>query len=225
MNPHHSDNKHRGFRASISDESFIPREVTFDDPKVTSAQVAEAAGARPLEEFVILHHLKSGELESLRPTETTDLREDGVEQFFVIRGSETFRFVIEGLSLEWPRRHLAAKHLKTLARAESGVSVVIVLPTGEREIPDDQEVDFAALGLERFRLRRYVTVIYNQDQRFRLEARIYTTEELIQIFRVPEGYRLDLFTGKGMRELKPGEQIPVRDNMEFTSHVPVGTSS
>lgn len=224
----HSDGENGTFRISISDEHFNFTEVEIADRKVTGAQIAEAAGAHPVTDFVVLQHLKTGELESLRPNETTDLRERGVERFFVIEGSETYRFVVEGLSMEWPRPKILGRHIKLLARVEPDVDLVLDLPDGDRVIGDDDPVQLKAPGVEELRIRkkpRKVRVIYGQDQEFYLDPRVYTTEELMKEFSVPTGYLLDIFEDGQLREMKPGEKIRVRDGMEFSSHPPRGQSS
>jgi len=112
------------FSVELGDETFAFRRVRFDDRKVVGLQIAEAAGAHPIEAFAILRHLRSGELESIRPAEPVDLGEEGVERFFVIRGDDLHRFTVEGLSMEWPKAKLAAKNIKFLAKAAEGQVLV-----------------------------------------------------------------------------------------------------
>lgn len=70
-----------------------------------------------------------------------------------------------------------------------------------------------------------VTVTYNH-QPFELERRAYSTEELLAVFSVPAGYKLDLVRPDGeFRELTPGEKIHIHDGIEFASHPPCGQSS
>ncbi|HEX8372641.1 MAG TPA: multiubiquitin domain-containing protein [Chthoniobacterales bacterium] len=215
------------FRFSISDEHFNFSEVEIADRKPTGAQIVKSAGVHPVNDFVVLQHLKSGELESLRPTEITDLGEKGVERFFVIKGSMTYRFTVDALSMEWPRKEIAGKHAKALARVDADSVLVLDVPEGERVIGDDDLIDLSPMGTEELRIRkkpRLVTVIYNQEQKFKLESRVYTTEELMEIFKVPGGYKLDLVSD-GFRELVPQEKVPIAEGMEFASHPPVGQSS
>jgi hypothetical protein len=216
------------FSVEISDETFQFRRVRFDDRKVVGAQIAEAAGAHPIEAFVILRHLASGELESIRPTELVDLAEEGVERFFVVRGDDLHRFGVEGLSMEWLKAKLAAKHIKFLAKAENGQVLVLDTEDGDIVLDDDDLVDLAAKGVERLKLRhpsKTVTVYYKEAP-FELERGVYTTEQLMAVFSVPAGYLLDLIERDGeFRELKPGEHIKVREGMEFSSHPPAGHSS
>lgn len=70
-----------------------------------------------------------------------------------------------------------------------------------------------------------VTVTYKETS-FTLEKRDWTTEELIEKFQVPVGYKLDLIDKHGeFIEQKPGASIKLKDGMEFTSHAPRGQSS
>ena len=216
------------FTIEISDETFEFRRARFDDQKVVGLQIAEAAGAHPIEDYAVLRHLKTGEIESLRPTEPVDLAEPGVERFFVVKGASNNRFTVEGLAMEWPQDKLAARHIKFLAGAKDEQDLVLDKDDGDVILDDDEEVDLSAKGVERFKLRKTtkgVTVFYKEEP-YKLERRIYTTEELLGIFPVPAGYKLDLIENDGeFRELKPGEKIKIREGLEFASHPPVGQSS
>ncbi|MDF2116384.1 multiubiquitin domain-containing protein [Roseiarcaceae bacterium H3SJ34-1] len=216
------------FTVELGDEAFRFRRVPFDDRKVVGAQIAAAAGAHPIEEFVILHHLTSGELESIRPTESLDLREEGVKRFFVVRGDDLHRFTVEGLSMEWPKGKLAAKHIKFLAKASEDRVLVLDSAEGDIVLDDDDLVDLSANGVERLLLRRLpkMVTVYYKEAPFELERGIYTTEQLVAVFSAPAGYLLDLIERDGeFRELKAGERIKIREGLEFSSHPPAGHSS
>lgn len=200
----------------------------FDDRKVVGAQIAEAAGAHPSEAFVILRHLRSGEIESIRPTELVDLDEEGIERFFVISGDDLHRFTVDGLSMEWPKAKLAAKHAKFLARAKEGHILLLDTEDGEVILDDDDLVDLHLKGVERLLLRHppKTVIVFYKEMRFELGWGVYTAEQLSAAFSAPAGYMLDLIERDGeFRELKPGEHIKIREGMEFSSHPPVGHSS
>ncbi|TGQ70845.1 hypothetical protein EN829_000080 [Mesorhizobium sp. M00.F.Ca.ET.186.01.1.1] len=217
------------FEIEIGDHDFEFTPMQFADAAVTGAQVAMAAGKHPVEDFVVLRHLKSGELETLRPTETSDLGKNGVNRFFVVRGGKSNRFFVEGLSMEWPRDQLLAWQIKFLVGAGEEKSLVMERDGADHVFEDSDEVDVGGSEVERFKLRKRkktVTVIYGTDREFELERRIYTTEELMGVFGVPEGYRLDLIGSDGtFHEMAPGERLKIREGMEFGSHPPVGQSS
>jgi hypothetical protein len=216
------------FSVELGDETFSFRRVRFDDRKVVGVQIAEAAGAHPIEAFVILRHLRSGELESIRPTELVDLAEDSVERFFITRGDDLHRFFVDGLSMEWPKAKLAAKNIKFLAKAHEDQVLVLDTEDGDVVLEDDDLVDLDAKGVERLMLRhppKTVTVYY-KEKPYELERGVYTTEQLIGVFKPPAGYLLDLIERDGeFRELKPGEHIKLREGLEFSAHPPAGHSS
>lgn len=216
------------FSIELGDETFQFRRVRLDDRKVVGTQIAEAAGAHPIEAFVILRHLRSGELESIRPAEVVDLGEEGVERFFVMRGDDLHRFTVEGLAMEWAKEKLAAKHIKFLAKAGDDQLLVLDTQDGDVVLDDEDLVDLAAKGVERLMLRRSpkVVTVYYKEKPYELERGVYTTEQLITVFKSPAGYLLDLIERDGeFRELRPGERIKIREDMEFSSHPPAGHSS
>lgn len=218
----------RTFAVEVGNKDFQFQQIEFDDAKVTGAQLAMAVGKHPVEDFVVLAHAKSGELETLRPTETAELRHNGPNRFFVIKGSETKRFFVDGLAMEWPQDKLIAWQVKFLAGGGENHSLVLELDGADRVFEDDEEVDLGGHGVESFKLKKRkatVTVHYG-DKDFELERRTYTTEELISVFGVPAGYLLDFVSPDGVfREMAAGERLKVKDGMEFASHPPVGQSS
>lgn len=216
------------FKIEISDDTFDFHPFVFEDPIVDGAQIAGKVGAHPVTQFRILQLLKSGEIESLRATESTDLREPGSERFFVIRGDSTYDFTIDGLELEWPITPVPGVILRKLAGAREDQDLVWVKPEGFEPIGDDHQIPLDGPGVEEFRLvERHKTVtVYYRENPFTLDAREWSTEALMKEFGVPAGHKLDLIKEDGeFVELKPGGMIKLCDGMEFTSHVPVGQSS
>ena len=225
------DRKHGNatFEVEIGDKNFDFAAVTFDDAKITGAQVAMSVGKHPVEDFVVLRHLKTGELETLRPTETSELDKSKVNRFFVLEGGVTHRFFVEGLAMEWPRKKLIASQIKFLAGAGDELALILERPGLDQIFDDDDEVNIGGDEVERFKLRKHkktVTVISGGAVEFERERRVYTTEELMSVFGVPPGYKLDIIGSDGVfREMAPGERLKVKDGMEFASHPPVGQSS
>jgi len=216
------------FKVAISDETFTFKTFTFEDAEITAAQIAEAVGAPPVTQFRILQQLTSGAVETKRPTELADLREAGVERFFVIRGDRTYDFTIDGLSLEWPLAEITGSHLRVLARATDRQDLVRVTAEGFKAVAGGDVVSLDSAEAEEFRLverKQTVTIFYREDP-FVVERRRWSTEELMALFEVKAGYKLDLIQPDGeFKEMKPNEAIEVREGMEFTSHVPSGQSS
>jgi len=212
----------------VSNEHFDFKKVEVDDPKITGAQIAESVGAHPVTDYVVMRHLKNGELQTLRPTELVHLKEGKPCWFFVIKGSEIYRFVVGELSMEWPCGTILGKHIKLLARADIDDVLVFDRPEGERIIENEEYVDLRQEGVEKLRIRKkpkLIRVIYNHDREYFLEPRIYTTQELFAKFGVANGYLLDLVNDSGLHELVPDEKVLIVEGMEFASHPPRGRSS
>ena len=216
------------FTTKVSDATFTFETIKFDDPIITAAQIAERVGAHPVAQFKILQQLTTGEIETKRPNETTDLRELGVERFFVVRSDRTYSFTVDGLAMEWPLPTMTGKHMRELARATDHQDLVRVTPSGFELVDEADLVTLENCETEEFRKveRRRIVTIYYREQPFEVERREWSTEELIALFKVPDGHKLDLIKPDGeFKELKPEQKIKVREGMEFTSHVPAGQSS
>ncbi len=226
----HEDNGSAGegrFKIEIGNAEFEMASVSFDDQFIVGAQVAEAAGAHPIEDFAILQHLKSGELESIRPTESVDLGRAGVERFFVVKGSSNHRFTVEGLNMEWPQNKLAAKHIKLLANADDDMVLVLDREDGDRKLSDDELVDLSEDGVERFKLHKKAdydgTVIWvNQDEHAFDKDKI-SYDEVVAFYLNDGGtasnqYLIKYSKGPSSNvsgTLMPGNKVKVKDGMRF----------
>lgn len=129
------------------------RPLLLDDPKPTGRQVILAAGLKPADEYIVLQWLKDGDLEELRLDEETDLRERGVERFIIVESDRSYRLELDGERQEWPARFINGLTLKRLA-GKDPASVMVFLDrqdTPDREVDDDEVVDLAEDGVEKFR--------------------------------------------------------------------------
>lgn len=171
----------RGRMALVSDESFVFREVFFEDTKVTGGQIAEAVRAHPVEEFVILQQLPSFELETIRPNELVDLGKP--VRIFVIRGSGTDRFTVDGLSLEWPIESLSGRAIKLLAGIDEDHDLLLERDDApDKIIADDDEVRIGKAGVERLKSRppRGPITIVVDGEPYEAPRRVMTPNEIIQ---------------------------------------------
>jgi hypothetical protein len=215
-------------RIVLLDEHFRSREVTIDDVKVTGTQVAEAAGFNSADEVIVLQQLPSGALEEIRPEELVNLGPAGAERFFVMVGDATYRFMLDGLKFEWARPSVTADTLRRLGGKDDSFDVLQELESApDRTLDDHDVVDLTGGGTERFKTKhgaKLVTVYYGEVEH-NLPKGVYTTEQLIDQFKVESGYLLDLVVDGKLVELKPGEKIRLKHDMHFTSHPPRGQSS
>lgn len=104
-----------GYRIAVAGADLSFRNVHLTDPVPTGRQIAEAAGARPAQEYIVLQWLADRDLKELDLDETTDLRQPGVERFIVVRSDRTFRFEIDERRHEWPEKTISREVLLQLA--------------------------------------------------------------------------------------------------------------
>jgi Multiubiquitin len=128
---------------------FTKRRIA--DPTPTGDQILDAAGVLDRSGYQVLQLLATGETESLRPTERTDLRSAGVERFVIFRTDRLYRFTLDGRALEWGASRISGTALLTLARKEPDTfNVWLDRPGGRDRIIDlDEQVSLAGPDVER----------------------------------------------------------------------------
>ena len=232
--PENEINDHRtataaGWPIHVLDEHFNQREFVFNDPKVTGRQIAHEAGFRPADEAIVLQQLKDGGMEEIRLEELVDLQAVGTERFFVMTGDRTYRLIVDGLRLEWPRGQLIGKAIRKLAGRDEEFEVIQELEDApDGVIEEDEMVTLKGDGTEKFKTRRAVrliTVFYG-EQPHEMPRGVYTTEQLRQEFKVDDGYVLALIAvDDSFDELKPSQKLRLKNGMKFVSYAPCGQSS
>ncbi|ODT86214.1 MAG: hypothetical protein ABS69_00205 [Nitrosomonadales bacterium SCN 54-20] len=154
MNTTHENKTHQHgqYQVRIGNERLEFYSAMIEDPVPTGLQILEVAEARPTDEHLVFQMLKNGQLEELRPDETTDLRANGTEQFLVFRNDRSFRFELDGRIFEWGGRCISGITLKKLAKVDPATYGVWLEVRGaeDRPISDADQVDLSAVGIERF---------------------------------------------------------------------------
>jgi hypothetical protein len=134
-----------GFR--IDDRAY-----TTPDPIIIGQQLLDMAGKRPSDQFLVYQLLQSGQMEGLRPDETVDLRQSGVEKFLTFESDRTFFFTLDGRKLEWPAALISGRKLKDWAGVDPSTYEVWqeVRGADDRAIGDQELVSLEPKGTERF---------------------------------------------------------------------------
>src|SRR5690349_8795222 len=89
---------------------------------------------------IVLQQLKTGALEEIRGEELVDLGGAGIERFFAMEGDATYRLIVDGLKLEWPRAKIGAATLRKLVGKDEGFDVVQELEDKPDHILDDDDL-------------------------------------------------------------------------------------
>jgi len=167
----------------IGDAELNFRPAVIQDPIPTGSQILSAAGVREPVEHTVFQMLVDGQLEELRPTETTDLRSRGVEKFLVFRSDRSFRFQLNDQSAEWGASRISGATLKRLA----GVDLVThdvwqdVIGGADILVEDRGFSDLAAPGVERFRTTPVSLTIIVNARRREVHQRTLTYWEVVKL--------------------------------------------
>lgn len=171
-----------GFDIRVAGPDLDFRKVVVNDPKPTGRQVVLAAGFRPVEEYGVLQWLGTGDLEPLRLNETVDLRQAGVERFIIAQTDRTFFFGLEGEQQQWLVPVINGITLKRLADKDPETFVVVFEREGEpdREIDEQEMVNLAGDGLEKFRFRPVdkIVEIFVNDKPVKITRGVHTGLEI-----------------------------------------------
>ncbi|GEM_PF-746038 len=214
------------FLIAIAGADLIFRKIAINDSTPSGIQIARAFGGSDPDELIVLQQLPTFELEELRHAETTDIKARGIERFIVVNSDRLYRLIVDGIDLVWPLGSPPVSTVKALVGKDDDFDLVQELEDcPDRIFGDDEHVNLKPKRTESFKTRprkRTVTVKYNHEPVV-LEVGIYTTEELIAEFGVPNGYVLVLIGDDGeFIDLKPGRKIPIKHCLEFISHAPCG---
>jgi hypothetical protein len=136
----------------IGDERLNYRAEVVHSAVVTGAQILAAAGVGGSIEHVAFQVLQGGQLESLRPDESVDLRSAGAEKFVVFRSDRVFRILVDDRTVDWGAVRITGGTIKRLVGFKAFThDVWQVLPSGEDLlVSDDDFVDLSTPGVERF---------------------------------------------------------------------------
>lgn len=216
------------FAFETGNENFDFQRHETDDEKIVGAQICAAAGKHPVEDFAVLQHLPSGEIESIRPTESVTLRAGHMARFFVIEGASSRRFTIDGLNLEWPKATLAVRHAKFLVGAQPGDVLVLDREDGDVVLDEHGFIDLDDEGVERLKVRKRppepkLVEIYVNGTEYSVPKGKISYEQLLTLIdapALPENQRYSVQYSKGQPgkptgTLIEGESVEVKKGMEF----------
>jgi hypothetical protein len=149
---HQSVTAEPSFRFLIGNTDLQFHEAKVADPVPTGRQIIEVAGGHPPDEFLLLEWLENGELEEIELDETVDLRARGNERFVMARGSELFKFEIDGKRHSWPAPTITREALLAVAGQDPQQFTVWqeFQKQADEEIVAGHPAHLDAKGLERF---------------------------------------------------------------------------
>lgn len=226
---HSGTTAHNGpglFEIQISDQSLQFTAKVIDDPVLTGSQILSIANARPASDFLLFQILRDGALEMVRPEETVDLRNAGTEKFLVFRSDRSFRFFLDERAFDWGASYISGATIKRLAGMPSETNEVWLDAAGghDRLIDDNEMVDLASPGTERF-VTRTIQIAIKVNSRHRMvDHRVLTYWEVVNL-AYPEAvpsdqiiYSIDYASGPHQNpsgSLVDTQSVTVKEGMKF----------
>lgn len=159
--------EHGPYGILIGDETLQFKGVVIADPVPTGQQIVLAAGVRQTTEYLVYQMLPDGQLEEIRPEETTDLRANGAEKFLVFRSDRSFRFLLDDRAIDWGSSQITGATLKKLAGVDLETNDVLLRKeNADQLISDSGFSDLSLPGVERFYTKGIaLTIIINARER------------------------------------------------------------
>lgn len=132
----------------IADENLNYHDVAVVHANPTGAQILTAAGAPNENSAVLLQVLPSGELESIRPSETPNLANS--LKFILSEADRVYFFTVDGSRFEWPGRHISGATIRKLVKTSEQHDLLQLHDSSPSVILDSKDVlDLAKPGVER----------------------------------------------------------------------------
>ena len=145
--PHHGKGQHR---IEVADETLTYQAIHISDPTPTGAQLARAAGFKDPNEAIVLHVLKDGALETVRPEEVIDLHHhDG--RFVVVASDRIYLLTVDGQRFDWPCGIVSGRLIRKLASIPEEKALYLErVNQPDRLIGACELVDLNSNGIESF---------------------------------------------------------------------------
>jgi hypothetical protein len=144
--PEHDNSTHT---IEVADETLTFRLVSISDPTPTGAQIAAAAGFRPVQQASILQILADGELEDIRPPEVADLHRS--RRFVAVESDRSYRLTLDGERFDWPCRIVSGGLIRKLGSVPKEKDIYLErADEADRRVGPHDLVDLDAPRVESF---------------------------------------------------------------------------
>jgi hypothetical protein len=126
-----------------------------DDPKLTGRQIIEKFGGSPVDEHLVFDLDDNHGLIEIGLRKSVALKRGGKSKFIVFKSTASYRITLEGRVVEWGCDSITGKALRTLfGPIDDEAQIWMALrDEPDRLVPENECIDLAAKGLERFYLR------------------------------------------------------------------------
>ena len=217
---------HGPYKIQLGNDALEYRPLVIADPVPTGQQVLEAAELRPVDEYLLFQVLANGHLELLSPSETTDLRQAGVEKFLAFKNDRTFRFFIDGEAQDWGAQRISGRTLKLLAGVDAQkYDIFLVIPGDDDELIADRDLfDLGRPGVEHFAAVQINIKVFVNTQPVVVHSRTLSYWEVVHLAYPdaqpgPNSYFTVTYAkgheGNSLTNLVDGQHVRIKKGMHF----------
>ena len=228
-NPRNNAEEAPSIRSAEGDGKFLTTvndiEIQFVDPVPDGGQILEKSGFLPARDHVLIQLLRHG-TRSVGLDELVDLRHTGAEAFKAFKTDRVFRFTINNRGYEWGAAKITEPEVRRVA--DVGDDEILVLERNglDKTLDAGSIVELGDSGTEHLRTTKGLVTISLDGVETKIPGGIYTTEKLIRVLAVDDGYLLNVVNAEGqLAPLEPKQRIQIEDGMKFFTQVPYGASS
>jgi hypothetical protein len=200
--------------------------IAFERPNPSVSDVLVEAGFQPPNECILVQLGHTG-ARALSLDERVELGRPGIEAFRAFRSDRTYRFTIDEREYEWGEATISERDLRIISTiSDDQLLVVDCVQEACGVLRPGGSLDLAKRGTEHIRAKPRFVAVHFKKQKVRIERGSYSTEQLLRLLGVEEGYVLNLKADDGeLVTLKPGDSLCVEDGMKFFSQPPSGGAS
>lgn len=131
-----------------TDETLNFRNLEVSPANPTGAQILEAANAMQAE-ALLLQRLPSGDLETIRLSETPDLKTS--IEFILSFGDRSYSMTVDDAQMVWAARHISGETLRKLAKVPDIMELLLLHTDNEPQVVESATVvDLSRPGVEKF---------------------------------------------------------------------------
>jgi hypothetical protein len=222
MSPVTDSNEHgrERFAATVNGQNLY-----FADPMPDTRRILNAADFLPADDCILVQVFAHG-TRAIGLDETVDLRDPGIETFWAFKADRVFRFTVDERGFEWGEALIKEPVLRAIAHLKDEQALVLEREGHpDKELGSNDEVDLAHAGTEHLRIQKRFVTVYFKNEPFELPRGTYTTEALMALFPIEDGYLLNLLEKDVLVTLKPDQKTHLKEGMRFFSQPPGGGSS
>lgn len=200
--------------------------VKFSDATPSGERILDSADLKPVSEYVLIQLMDGRSARSIGLDETVDLRAPGTEVFRAFKSDRIFRLTLNGHGFEWGVDKISEPELRSIGHVSEDEVLVLERDGEDVDLKPGDVLDLAGSGTEHLHMEKRLVIVFFENEPREIPRGTYTTEDLKGLFRVQEGYVLEVINEEGqLTPLKPGAKLRVKQGMKFFEQVPCGGSS